>query len=494
MCKKNVKKDMNKIQILNVKNKIIIFNYNKKRLMTIKYEKGLFIFRRDFRVIDNIGLNMANTICKHIYPVFIFTPEQVSNSNIFKSNNSIQFMIESLKDLSYAINKMTDNKLMCFYGNNNKIISYLSEQLNIDYVCFNADYTPYAIQRDLEIIKLCDKLNISVEYGHDYYLHPLGTIVNLSGNTYQKFTPFYNASIKKKVDLPTSLKKINFINSNKKLLYEISLNESLKKFTKVNNNILVHGGRNNAINQMKITIKNIKNYSKTRDELNKQTSHLSAYIKFGCISIREVYKTFKNKHDFIRQLFWRDFYAGILYSFPKVLGNALKPKYDKIKWYNNKKWFECWCKGETGFPIIDASMRQLNASGFMANRSRLIVMSFLIKTLLIDWKYGEKYFATKLTDYDPASNNGNIQWVMGGGSDSMPFFRIFNIWTQQEEHDKNCEYIKTWVPELISLNSHTIHNWSIEYVNNKVIKYPTPICDYSEQKDKCLKMYREALS
>ena len=460
--------------------------------MTTKYENGLFIFRRDFRVIDNIGLNLANTICKRIYPIFIFTPEQVTGANKFKSNNSVQFMIESLQDLSSQIKKMGGH-LMCFYGNNNIIVSYLIKQLDINIVCFNADYSPYAIQRELDIINICDKLEVAVEYGHDYYLHPPGTIVNGTGNPYQKFTPFYNVASKKKVDSPDSLRKIHFASSNKHLQNSILLDNAMKRFTNINQNILVHGGRKKAIEQMNIVTKNIKNYDKTRDNLSKNTSQLSAYIKFGCVSIREVYKTFRTKHEFIRQLFWRDFYANILYSFPNVLGNALKPNYNKIRWNHNSIWFKKWCDGDTGFPIVDAGMRQLNITGFMHNRTRLIVMSFLIKTLLIDWKQGEKYFATKLTDYDPASNNGNIQWVMGGGSDSMPFFRIFNPWSQQKEHDLSCEYIKNWVPELELLEPKIIHNWSIEYINYKNIKYPKPICHYTEQKEKCLKMYREAL-
>lgn len=460
--------------------------------MSNKYENGLFIFRRDFRVIDNMGLNLANSICKRIYPIFIFTPEQITGANKFKSNNAVQFMIESLQDLSSQISKM-GGYLMCFYGNNNSIISYLIKQLDIDVVCFNADYTPYAIQRELGIIQICDKIGVAIEYAHDYYLHPPGTIVNGQGETYKKFTPFYQAAIKKKVDLPTSLRKIHFSSSSKHLQNTITLDDALKKFTKINPNILVHGGRQHAIKQMHIAAKNIAHYSKTRDKLSNSTSQLSAYIKFGCVSIREVYKTFRSKHDFIRQLFWRDFYCGVLYSFPQVLGHSLNPKYDKINWHYNLTWFKKWCDGETGFPVVDAGMRQLNTTGYMENRARLIVMSFLIKTLLIDWKHGEKYFATKLTDYDPASNNGNIQWVMGGGSDSMPFFRIFNPWSQQKEHDETCEYIKKWIPELSTLDPKIIHNWETEWINYKDIKYPKPICDYSEQKEKCLKMYRKAL-
>ena len=461
------------------------------------YENGLFIFRRDFRVVDNIGLNLANSLCKHIYPIFIFTPEQVTGSNKYKSNNAVQFMIESLQHLSTQISKM-GGKLLCFYGHNNSIVSHLIKELDINIVCFNADYSPYAIQRELEIIQLCDKMNAVVEYGHDYYLHPPGSIVNGQGQPYQKFTPYYNIASKKKVDLPVSLRKINFSNISKQLSNRITLDAAFKRFVNnVNTNILVHGGRDNAIKQMKIASKNINHYSKTRDELSKQTSQLSAYIKFGCISIREVYKTFRTKHEFIRQLYWRDFYASVLFSFPHVLGHALKPNYNKIKWHHNENWFNKWCNGETGFPIVDAGMRQMNETGYMHNRARLIVMSFLIKILLIDWKYGEKYFATKLTDYDPASNNGNIQWVMGGGSDSQPYFRIFNPWSQQKEHDPMCEYVKTWIPELKNVDNKIILNWETEYNNsnnsNKEIKYFKPICDYKIQKEKCLKMYKDAL-
>ncbi len=468
---------------------IITYNNN----MTLKYENGLFIFRRDFRIIDNVGLNIANSICKRIYPIFIFTPEQVTGANKFKSNNAVQFMIESLQDLSSQILKMGGH-LMCFYGNNNTIVSYLIKELDINVVCFNADYSPYAIQRELGIIQLCDKIGVAIEYGHDYYLHPPGSIVNGQGETYKKFTPYYNVASKIKVDAPAGLRKIHFASSNKHLQNIISLDNAFKKFVgKENPDILVHGGRVNAISQMKIAAKNIKNYAKTRDELSKPTSQLSAYIKFGCISIREVYKAFRSKKDFIRQLFWRDFYINILFSFPQVLGHSLNPKYDKIKWHHNERWFQAWCKGQTGFPSVDAGMRQLNDTGFCHNRARLIVMSFLVKIMLIDWRKGEQYFATKLTDYDPSSNNGNVQWVMGGGGDSMPWFRYFNAWRQGEENDNQCEYIKTWIPELRLLEPKIIHNWETEWENHKDIKYPKPIVNYKEQKEKSIRVYKDAL-
>ena len=453
------------------------------------YENGLFIFRRDFRIIDNVGLNLANSLCKHVYPIFIFTPEQVSSANKFKSDNAVQFMIESLQDL----NKNMGNKLLCFYGHNPSIVSQLIKELDINFVCFNADYSPYAIQRELSVIQICDKMGIRVEYGHDYYLHPPGTIVNGQGQPYQKFTPFYNVASKKKVDAPTSLRKLHLASTTKHLTNKISLDDAFNKFVgKPNLDILVHGGRGEAIKQIHQAAKNIKNYSRTHNELTKPTSQLSAYIKFGCISIREVYKTFRSKHDFIRQLFWRDFYANILFSFPHVLGHALKPNYNKIKWHHNENWFKKWCKGETGYPVVDAGMREMNSTGYMHNRARLIVSSFLVKTLLISWEEGEKYFAQKLVDYDPASNNGNWQWTAGSGADSQPYFRIFNPWEQTKNFDPDCEYIKKWIPELKEVPVKDILNW--EETNNefKNSKYPKPMVDYKKQKELTLKMYAAA--
>jgi len=460
--------------------------------MTNKFENGLFIFRRDLRIIDNNGLNLLNDYCKNIYTIFIFTPEQVGSGNKYKSDNSVQFMIESLQDLAMQISK-SGGKLYTFFGHNEKVVSDCIKIFDIDIVCFNLDITPYAKERDKKIINLCEHLKTYVIYSYDYYLHEPGTIVNGSGEPYQKFTPYYETAKKKKVEKPVSKRHLSLKKSDSPIPNKITLEQALHKFTKINPDILVHGGRNNAIKQMQIAAKNIKHYGKTRDELSKPTSQLSAYIKFGNISIREVYYAFKNNHSFIRQVFWREFYAGILYSFPHVLGHSLKAKYNKIKWHNNERWFTAWCKGITGFPVVDAGMRQLNTTGYMVNRARLIVMSFLIKTMLIDWRKGEEYFASKLSDYDPASNNGNTQWVMGGGADSQQYMRIFNPFTQAKEHDPKCEYIKEWIPELKDIDNTIILNWETECENNKDIKYPKPILDYSEQRGKALQMYKDAL-
>jgi deoxyribodipyrimidine photo-lyase len=455
-------------------------------------ENGLFIFRRDFRVIDNNGLNLLNSLCKRVYPIFIFTPEQVTGANKHKSHNAVQFMIESLQDLASQIRKM-DGQLLCFYGHNNSIISHLIKELDIHIVAFNADYTPYAIQRELEIIHICDKMGVQVEYAHDYYLHPPGTIVNGQKETYQKFTPYYTSATKKKVDSPAGLRKIHFATTNKRLQNTMRLDTALQRFTTINANILVHGGRTNAIKQMRIAAKNIKNYSKTRDTLSLPTSQLSAYIKFGCVSIREVYKVFRSKHDFIRQLYWRDFYMNILYTFPHVLEKALKPKYDKIRWHYNENWFNKWVQGKTGFPVVDASQRQLVHIGWTHNRGRMISSSILTKILLIDWKKGERFYAQHLVDYDVANNNGGWQWAMGGGSDSNPYFRYFNPFLQSKEHDPDCTYIKTWIPELADVPAKDIHNWETAWENHKNCGYPKPIVDYKEQKQLSIRMYKDAL-
>lgn len=455
--------------------------------MNQKFENGLFIFRRDFRIIDNNGLNLLNERCKNVYTIFIFTPEQVGSGNKYKSDNSVQFMIESLQDLASQISK-SGGHLYTFFGHNDKVVEDCIKAWDINVVCFNLDITPYAKERDSKIIKLCVHLKTYVMYDYDYYLHQPGTIFNGSGQTYQKFTPYYETALKKKVESPAKMRKLHLKKSEAHIPNKITLEQALKKFTTVNPDILVHGGRTEAIKQMRIAAKNIQHYSKTHNDLTRPTSQLSAFIKFGCVSIREIFKTFRSKHDFIRQIIWRDFYANILYSFPHVLGHAMKHNYNKIRWHHNDTWFKKWCQGDTGFPVVDAGMRQMNATGYMHNRARLIVASFLTKTLLIDWKKGEEYFATKLTDYDVASNNGNWQWIASTGADSQPYFRIFNPWEQAKNFDPDCEYVKEWVPELKDVPVKDILNWETTYTEYKDTKYPKPIVDYKKQKDLALKM------
>ena len=453
-------------------------------------KNGLFIFRRDLRIEDNLALHTANQECENVYPIFIFTPEQMTNKNKFKSDNSIQFMIESLQDLENSINK-NKGKLYVFYNDNIDIINLLVDKWKIDSVYFNKDISPYAKKRDHLIYKLCKDNKIACVTEDDYYLTHPDSIKTGSGSFYSKFTPYYKKVINEKITKPIILKKWNFVNCNE-IIESITLNKALKQFCNSNKDKKVNGGRNLALKILN-HIQNFDDYGETRNQLNQETTLLSAYLKYGNISVREAYHIMKNKlgieSDLIKQLIWKDFYAQLLYHNPKVLGNALKPKYNDIQWENNPTYLKKWKDGKTGFPIVDAGMRELNKTGYMHNRARLITASFLIKTLLIDWQKGEKYFAQKLTDYDPASNNGNWQWVASTGADSQPYFRIFNPWSQSKTHDSDCEYIKKWIPELEGIPNKSIHQWDKD-CEKYITKYSSPIVDYIKQRDKALEMYK----
>ncbi len=460
--------------------------------------KGIFIFRRDFRLTDNIGLLELAKKCDIIYPIFIFTPEQIG-SNPYKSDSAVQFMIESLMSLDSQIKKigggMGGSGLQCFHGKNKEILSKILKEIgDISFVGFNRDYTPYAKKRDEQITYLCETLNIEVLMGEDYYLHPPGTIQNSTGKPYQKFTPYYMVARSKRVDpISHGRKKIEFARfSAGGNLGGISLTDAMAKFCKPLPNILVHGGLDAGNIVLREAIRNAGSYAKNHNTLSWSTTNLSAYIKFGIFSIREIYHAFSgHSSEIIRQLIWRDFYAQLLHFFPEILDGPMKPAYKKIHWHHNSRWFNAWKAGKTGFPVVDACMRELNTTGFCHNRGRLIVASFLVKTLLINWQDGEKYFAKMLTDYDPASNNLNWQWVASSGVDSQPYFRIFNPWSQGKEYDKDCEYIKKWVPELKDVPAKDIHKWDVKWKDYSNVSYPKPICDYGEQKEMVLKMYSD---
>lgn len=453
---------------------------------------GLFIFHRDFRIIDNITLLNLNTICSNIYTVFIFTPIQVTSKNQYKSDNSIQFMIQSLKELEKDIENK-NGKLIILYGDSKKELKKLIDKLDISCVATNRDYTPFAKEREKDYQDICNSKNIDFLSLNDYYLYEPGTInVKSTGRAYTKYTPFYEKVYKIGYDKPLKYIKINFTKS--KYSGEYSLKKAEKELIELNSKILVSGGRKRAL-EILSDINYFKNYSKERNSLTYSTTELSAYIKFGCVSVREVAEKFKKNEGLFKQLIWREFYMQILNDYPYVLKNPLKEQYKDISWSKSSKNLDAWKKAETGFPIVDAAMRQMNTTGYMHNRGRLIVASFLIKTLLINWQEGEKYFATMLTDYDPASNNGNWQWVASTGADSQPYFRIFNPWSQSEEHDPDCEYIKEWIPELKNVENSHIHKW-YEYYQEYLdtgVKYYKPIVDYKIQREKAIDMYKKAL-
>ena len=469
-------------------------------------KNSIFIFRRDFRYQDNIGLINCLKDSKKVYPIFIFTPEQIKN-NSFKSNNAIQFMIESLKEL----NKSIKNKLQYFYGKPDDILQKLIKKNKIDAVYVNEDYTPYSIKRDKKLSNICKRNNCLFKSFRDIMLFPVGHIKTTQGKPYTKFTHFKNAisKMKLKPDKPSitqskllnKLSKISGTSRGNSNLGEKSIEQIIKLIgLKYNKNLAVKPGRSEALKILR-SVKKFKKYNNLRNDLTYSTTNLSAYLKFGCISIRETYDHFLRNlgksNQLITQLYWREFYYNIM----MIFGYGLqKPIYSKIKWKNNPSLFKKWCEGKTGFPVIDAGMRQLNETGYMHNRARLLTSNFLCKVLLIDWRKGEKYYATQLVDYDPAMNLGNWQWSSSAGISSQDYFMSFNPWNQQKDYDPDCEYIKTWVPELSNVDPKVIHKWynysfddeipvGYSLINRKSIKYPDPVVDYSEQKEKQKKMY-----
>jgi deoxyribodipyrimidine photo-lyase len=322
--------------------------------------------------------------------------------------------------------------------------------------------------------------------------------ITTGGKAYKKYTPFYLKVVHNRPSDPSLKKVSNLKATTKQIGNQITLSAAMNKFTKINPNKLVVGGRTEATKKLKSAALNQKHYDEQRDFFIEKTTFLSAYIKFGCVSIREVYSIFKRafgiNHGLIRELLWREFFAHVLYAYPEVVGKSYQPRYQHIHWHNSSSKFDKWTKGQTGFPIVDACMRQLNETGYMHNRGRMTVASFLVKTLLIDWRDGEKYFAQQLTDYDIASNNGNWQGISSTGVDMKPYYRDMNPWIQGAKFDKEAEFIKKWVPELKDVPAKDIHKWSTacEDLKYKDIHYPKPIVNYDEQKKMMLDLYSNA--
>ena len=460
----------------------------------MKYENGLFIFRRDLRLEDNKALINAHKKCNNVHTIFVFTPEQIGNTNDFKSNNAILFMLQSLKELETKISQKK-GKLSLYYGKNSDVLREIFEKNDINCVFFNEDITPYARNRDSEIYDLCKRENIQYEVSQDYYLlHPLHFSEKTEkGEIYYKFNSFYEKTMKAKIEPVSQLSTFKFEFLNGKSKYDTSLQKITSKYTKPNLQLNVEGGRINGKKILQRAVKNLKNYGKTRDYLYIETSLLSAPIKFGCVSIREVYyhfvKAFGKNSEIVRQLMWREFYMLVLFHNPQVYKKSLNEKYDKIKWSSSNANFEAWKQGKTGYPVVDACMRQLNTTGYMHNRGRLITASFLVKILHINWRKGEKYFAQQLVDYDPASNNGNWQWISGSGANNQPYFRVFNPWIQSDQYDKQAIFIKKWVHELKNVEPKHIHKWHEYYKDYNV--YMKPIVDYDVEKEKSLELYKK---
>ncbi len=441
--------------------------------MSKKQQLAIFWFRRDLRLDDNAGLYHALRSGFDVLPLFIYDTdilEQLENKN----DARLTMIYKYLDKIKTKLEDQKINSSFCIkIGKPLDIYKELIEEFDIKEVYTNHDYEPYSKIRDEEINVFLESKNIQFKTFKDQVIFEKDEVLKDDQTPYVVYTP-YSRKWKNKLNsfylksYPTEKYFDNFIKieSSKAFHFptfkEIGFQENLNPY----------------IPSIDFPKKIIQNYEETRDFPAKEgTSRLSPHLRFGTISIRKLATLAKETNEkYFNELIWREFYMTILYHYPKVVDTAFRSKYDQIPWRNNEEEFEKWCKGKTGYPMVDAGMRQLNETGFMHNRVRMVVASFLTKHLLIDWRWGEAYFAEKLLDYELASNNGGWQWAAGSGVDAAPYFRVFNPESQLKKFDKNQKYIRTWIKEY----------------DTKF--YPKPIVEHKMARERALATYKKALN
>ena len=426
----------------------------------------IFWFRRDLRLDDNHALFKALKSGYDVLPIFIF------DSNITIKLNQNDHRLNYINNVLDGLNKrLSENKkkIYTYKGDPIEIISKLIIKLKIKEIYLNKDYEPYAIDRDDKIEKLCVANNVSYNSFKDHVIFEEDQIVKKDGTPYVVYTPYSRKWIEKfqsnQLDsYPSELNLGGFVDSDKirevNYLMDFEKNIISPKTYNLNKDL-------------------IDKYEETRNfPALDSTSRIGVNLRFGTVSTRKIVKTSseRSNNTFLKELIWREFFIQILWHFPHTTEKSFKDKYERIEWRNDMDDFKLWCDGKTGYPIVDAGMNQLNKTGFMHNRLRMVVGSFLCKHLLIDWRLGEKYFADKLFDYEQASNVGNWQWVAGCGVDAAPYFRIFNPEEQQKKFDKELQFIKKWIP-----------NYDKDNYINKIV-------DHKFARERCLNTYKKALN
>lgn len=427
----------------------------------------LFWHRRDLRIHDNAGLYKALLSGQRIQPVFIF--DSTILAQLPRNDQRVIFIHQELEKLK---NKYQEHgaDLIVRYGDPKKLIPALVREFSATTVYTNRDYEPYARERDEHLFNALHKEQVELIGSKDHVIFEKNEVLKNDGAPYTVFTP-YSRKWREKLGeyglstYPTEnhLDKLNPIHPEKL----ISLNEmgfSVKQTC--------------DFSSREIPKKIISTYNETRDiPALKGTTKLSLHLRFGTISIRELAQIAqKDNQTYLNELIWRDFYQMIIYHFPHSAKDAFRKQYDRIEWEKNEEHYTAWCEGKTGYPLVDAGMRELNSTGFMHNRVRMVVASFLTKHLLLDWRLGEAYFAEKLLDFELASNVGGWQWAAGCGCDAAPYFRVFNPTSQQEKFDKEFTYIKKWVPEF------------------GTNKYPAPIVEHKMARERAITRYKRALN
>jgi len=429
----------------------------------------IFWFRRDLRLDDNVGFLAALKSDFPVLPIFIFDREILDK--LPKNDARVSFIFESLQKMRNELQDQNQSSIAFYHDAPENVFQKLVEEYEVQEVHTNRDYEPYAKGRDSRIEKLLSDLNVPFKTYKDQVIFEKNDVLKDDGDPYVVYTPFKNKW--KSIFNPEKDLEIHYTNSYLK---------NLIPHTKLPNLSLSDMG----FEKSKIEVPNytvtptlIDNYKKTRNfpAIENGTSRLGPHLRFGTASVRKMMKKAiaEENEIFWSELIWREFFMQILWHFPHTQHKAFRSKYDRIEWRNNEAEFEKWKNGQTGYALVDAGMRELNETGFMHNRVRMLTASFLCKHLLIDWRWGEAYFAEKLLDYDMSSNVGNWQWAAGSGVDAAPYFRIFNPMTQVDKFDKQKEYITKWVPDLQELS------------------YPDKMVDHKMARERCLKTYKEAL-
>lgn len=430
---------------------------------------AIFWFRRDLRLEDNVGFLEALKGDCPVLPIFIFDTEILDK--LPKDDARVTFIHETLDKMRQTLQNEHNSSMALFHGKPMEVFKSLTKEYDIKAIYANHDYEPYARQRDKEIGAFLKEQHIDFKTFKDQVIFEKDEVVKDDGKPYVVYTPFKN-------------KWKSLFNADPLTIhYTSEYMDNLIAHTKLPNLSLSDMGFSTAavkVPDYTVTPTLVQNYEDTRNFPAKEngTSRLGPHLRFGTVSVRKMMKKAiaEENEVFWSELTWREFFMQILWHFPHTKDKAFRAKYDRIEWRNNEEEFEKWKNGMTGYAFVDAGMRELNATGFMHNRVRMLVASFLCKHLLIDWRWGEAYFAEKLLDYDMSANVGNWQWAAGSGVDAAPYFRIFNPMTQIDKFDKQKEYIHRWVPELQELT------------------YPEKMVDHKMARERCLKTYKEAVA
>ena len=421
----------------------------------------IFWFRRDLRLLDNTGLNLALLKSKDVQPIFIFDKEIIDE--LPNDDPRVNFIYDELQKINKELISY-NSSLKVYHGSPLEVFKQLCKENSELKVYANRDYEPYAIARDEEINKFLLENGSELISSKDQVIFEKNEVVKNDGLPYTVFTPFKNKWLAK-------FKEEGFY-------LELKLNsENFYKYNHEFPSMGELGFKKSSIKVPPFSLERVHNYEETRNFPSlDSTSKIGPHLRFGTVSIREIVSKVKDLNDtYLSELVWREFFMQILWHFPKVVHENFRPKYNFIKWRNNDEEFEKWCKGETGYPLVDAGMRELNQTGFMHNRVRMVTAGFLCKHLLIDWRWGEAYFAKKLLDYELSSNNGNWQWSAGTGCDAAPYFRVFNPSEQIKKFDKQNTYINKWVEDLNEFS------------------YPDPVVEHAFARNRAIAIYKEGL-